>query len=238
MAKKTGDGTPKNGTDNNSINITTEPGTDPKALLARAVLRPSVRAAVTARTYSKPFGELDVNSLIDELLGQIHAVNDGDMRRIEAMLVAQAHTLEAIFHELMGRAALNMGEYLGAAETYLRLGLKAQSQCRATLETLAAIKNPAPLTFVKQANIAHGPQQVNNGAQTAEASRARETEIPQSKLLEQHHDERLDGRTAQATVGTNSPLETVAALDRTADTGRQSPDGPQSLQGRDVAGAT
>jgi hypothetical protein len=36
--------------------------------------------------------------------------------------------------------------------TYLRLGLKAQSQCRATLETLAAIKNPRPVAFVQQAN--------------------------------------------------------------------------------------
>jgi len=40
--------------------------------------------------------------------------------------------------------------------------LKAQSQCRATLEALAAIKNP-PIVYARQANIAAGPQQVNNG---------------------------------------------------------------------------
>lgn len=34
---------------------------------------------------------------------------------------------------------------------------KAQSQCRATLETLAAIKNP-PVIYAKQANISNGPQ--------------------------------------------------------------------------------
>jgi hypothetical protein len=50
---------------------------------------------------------------------------------------------------------------MGACETYLRLALKAQSQCRATLETLAAIRNPQPVAFVRQANIAHGPQQLN-----------------------------------------------------------------------------
>jgi hypothetical protein len=43
-------------------------------------------------------------------------------------------------------------------EAYLRLGLKAQSQSRATLETLSRIKNPQPVAFVRQANIAHGPQ--------------------------------------------------------------------------------
>jgi len=42
------------------------------------------------------------------------------------------------------------------------MALKAQGQCRTTLETLAAIKNP-PVLFAKRANIAHGPQHVNNG---------------------------------------------------------------------------
>jgi hypothetical protein len=39
---------------------------------------------------------------------------------------------------------------------------KPQAQCRATIEALAEIKNPRPVAFVKQANIAQGPQQVNN----------------------------------------------------------------------------
>jgi hypothetical protein len=38
-------------------------------------------------------------------------------------------------------------------DRYLRLGLKAQSQCRATLETLVQIKNP-PVVVARQANIA------------------------------------------------------------------------------------
>jgi hypothetical protein len=40
------------------------------------------------------------------------------------------------------------------------LALKAQSQCRATLETLTTIKSP-PVLFAKQENIAAGPEQVN-----------------------------------------------------------------------------
>lgn len=91
----------------------------------------------------------------------------------KATLTAQAAAFDAIFTELARRGALNLGEYLSASETYLRLALKAQSQCRATLETLAEIKNPHPVAFVQQANIAHGPQQVNNGAE----SRAREKVI-------------------------------------------------------------
>ena len=37
----------------------------------------------------------------------------------------------------------------------MRLALKAQSQARATAETLALMKNPMP--YIRQANIAHGP---------------------------------------------------------------------------------
>ena len=54
-------------------------------------------------------------------------------------------------------------EDLGTCERYLRLALKAQPQYRATLETLANIKNPQTV-LTQQANIAHGPQQVNNSA--------------------------------------------------------------------------
>jgi hypothetical protein len=139
------------------------------------------------------------------------------------MLVAQAHTLEAIFHELAKRSALNMGEYVNAAETYMRLALKAQSQCRATIETLALIKNPSPVTFVRQANVAHGPQQVNNGPppMSGEASRARELKNQPNELLEQQHGERLDDRAAQATIGADSALETVGEIHGATNTGRQ-----------------
>lgn len=82
----------------------------------------------------------------------------------KATLTAQAAAIDAIFPEPARRGALNLGEYLSASETYFRLALKAQSQCRATLEALAEIKNTHPVAFVQQANIAHGPQQVNYGA--------------------------------------------------------------------------
>jgi hypothetical protein len=92
------------------------------------------------------------------------------------MLMIQAHTLDAIFNNLAQRAA--SAKLLSQLEQYMRLALKAQSQCRATLESLAAIKNP-PIVYAKQANIANGPQQINNGIQP---QRARENEIEQTQL--------------------------------------------------------
>jgi hypothetical protein len=61
------------------------------------------------------------------------------------------------------------------------IAFRAQSQCRATLATLAAIKNPTSEAFVNQANIAHGPQQVNNARSVRNGSRRKATIRP-SKL--------------------------------------------------------
>ena len=107
-----------------------------------------------------------------------------------------------------------MGEHIEATEIYMRLALKAQSQCRSTLESLAKIKNPPQLAFVKQANIAHGPQQVNNAAVVARVEGIEKQPI---ELLE-HDDGKqwLDTGTA-STAGTGDPaMATVGTIDRTA----------------------
>lgn len=78
------------------------------------------------------------------------------------MLAIQAHTLDTMFNELARRSWTNVdGGYIEAGERYMRLALKAQSQCCTTIETLSEMKNPKPVAFVRQANIANGPQQVN-----------------------------------------------------------------------------
>jgi hypothetical protein len=103
--------------------------------------------------------------------------------------------------------------YVPVAETYLRLALKAQSQSRTSIESLAQIKNP-PVVYARQANFANGPQQVNNGISL---SGARENEIPPNKLLEAQHGERLDARTASTASGANQAMETVGTVDRAKD---------------------
>lgn len=198
--------------DPRALKVTQQPAEDRSEALAHASLRPTVQAALTLMEYNKNFGELSINTLMEDLGKQCELASDGDLRRAEAILTAQAHTLDALFHTLARRAALNMGEYMNAAETYLRIALKAQTQCRATLETLAAIKNPQPIAFVRQANIAHGPQQVNNGA--VSASRAEESGYQPNKVLEHQHGERLDSGAAGASGGADSQLETVGAVNR------------------------
>ena len=206
---------PKKKDDKNALQLKDDPTLGRDASLARVALRPTVQAAATTQSFRLFTNETaDFSALVDELGVQVSAVQNGELGRPEAMLVAQAHTLDAIFNHLARRAALNLGEYLGTVETYMKLALKAQSQCRSTIEALSEMKNPRHVAFVKQANIAHN-QQVNNGP------RAQENEIKQSKLLEQTDGERLDTRTQGAASGVNSEMETVEAVNRTEDKARQ-----------------
>ena len=102
----------------------------------------------------------------------------------------------------------------------MRIALKAQSQCRATVETLATIKNP-PVVFARQANIAQGPQQVNNGMMPAGEPRARgKSENTPNELLEEKPHERLDTRTTSAASGTDPQLATVGGGDGAEDAAR------------------
>ena len=105
--------------------------------------------------------------------------------------------------------------YVPVAETYLRLALKAQSQCRASIESLAQIKNP-PVVYARQANFANGAQQVNNGVTVP---RPRENEIPPSKQSGDEHELLQDRRASALTSRVDSTLEAVGAIDRTADGG-------------------
>lgn len=200
--------------DPKALKVAQQPTEGRSEALAHASLRPTVQAALTLVDYNKSFGELSINTVVDDLGKQCELASGGDLKRAEAILTAQAHTLDAIFHNLARRA--QRVEYLNQLDTNMRLALKAQAQCRATLETLAAIKNPQPVAFVRQANIAHGPQQVNNAGE-ADASRAGKRENQPNKVLEHQHGERLDFGTAGAAGGADSPLETVGAVNRPQD---------------------
>ncbi|MFN7611284.1 MAG: hypothetical protein ACK5QX_10180, partial [bacterium] len=169
-----------------TIHIKGQVGDTEDQAMARGVLRPSIGAAIaTHNIYKKSVGGelLDIGALSEELVEQCGKVHDGDLKRVESMLVAQAHTLDALFNRL---TTLGMGqEFLKQFEVYMRLAFKAQAQARATVEALAEIKNPRPVAFVKQANVGTNVQ-VNNGStdQNAQA-RARENEPhPQNGLLE------------------------------------------------------
>ena len=186
-----------------------------RKLESRAILMPAVTHAAVAVTYNQRMCtvELDQSAIVDGIIEKSKAVISGDMSSSERMLVAQATTLNAICVDLFVRAHSNLGEYIGAAETFMKLALKAQNQCRMTLETLAAIKNP-PVVYARQANFANGPQQVNNGV----TSHAAKNENAPNELLEAKHDmgERLDGGAPGQAIGGDPAMAAVGAINRAA----------------------
>lgn len=194
----------------NTLQIKQEQGKSKERQFAEIGLSPTALNTMTARTFSRGgMGEIDITEAVSVMRDKVGKVNTGDTSELEATLTAQAVSLDTIFNELARRAALNMGEYMQATETYMRLALKAQAQCARTIEVLAAIKNP-PVIFAKQANIANGPQQVNNGT----PAHAGENQNEQTKLIEGQGYGTMDTRGAATAIGVNKELETVGAINR------------------------
>jgi len=152
---------------------------------------------------------IDVPTILEQLRGEASAVHCGDLSRTESMLMNQATALQTLFARLV-ESSMKAG-MLPQQETAMRLALKAQSQCRATLETLVAIKNP-PIVYAKQANVTTGPQQINNAA--AAPSRARGKKTKPTQLSGKTHELLSDTRTSGAALGVDPALETLGKIDR------------------------
>ena len=205
-----------------TLEVTARPGVSEdrqRADLATDGIASNASTAIAFMRHQHP--GLSLTDMVHSLQEQGRRVNNNDFTQQEQMLNAQSNALNAVFAELLRRAALNLGEYPDATERYLRLAFKAQSQCRTTIETLAAIKNPP--VFTRQANIAHGPQQVNNDSAGRHVNSTRpraqahgEPKNGQSKLLEETHHggTYLDPGATEATARGNPAVEAVGAVQR------------------------
>jgi hypothetical protein len=173
---------------------------DQDEAVAKKLTRPEVQASLTIQKLH-PIN--DVNALTKILRQQTADVIGGNMTRAEAMLLSQAHTLDALFNSLVmkGLGQTHMPHY----ESFLRLAYKAQSQCRSTLQSLSDIKNPS-VVYAKQANITNGNQQINNGVP---APRTQENKIYSNELLTELPHATLDSRRTGETIPVNSVLATM-----------------------------
>lgn len=212
--------------------------------MAGAAIKPSINAAVVVEAFQGNLLGKDVSlmELVNALRDSMKEVGQSDMAVIEAMLVGQATALQTVFASLSKKAVLQTG--LRQYEVMLNLALKAQNQSRTTIQTLIELKFPRHATFVKQANIANGPQQVNNGQQSplgdaAAAVRTQDSPNPQNKLLKDSADEavRLDTGATKASVRGDSPLEALGSVNRPEVKRGKAKGGGQCLQRRNTADA-
>ncbi len=205
--------TPATKTNSSTLLITHDKAKTKERQLAEISLSATTLNAVTAHTFTQFLGETDLGETIKVMREKTSKVNGGDLSELENTLTAQTVSLDAIFNQLARRASLNIGEHINAAETYMRLALKAQAQCARTIEVLAAMKNP-PVVFAKQANISHGNQQVNNGTfDTNTHGRTHTGKIinqPNELLEANNGSEKMDGRAAQTAIPKDKAMATVA----------------------------
>lgn len=177
----------------------------------RLITKPELHAYRIVKAAEEPglASQIDTPGLMAALKEQIQAVNAGDLRHAEAMLISQATSLQTLFSRLTERAMAQ--NFLQTMEPLLKLALRCQNQSRQTLETLATVRNP-PLVVARQANIGTNVQ-VNNGTG---APCAGKNENEQTQLLSEGHGTTMDSSGATAPIGIDSAVETVGALDRTA----------------------
>ncbi|WDD94654.1 hypothetical protein Bsp3421_004788 [Burkholderia sp. FERM BP-3421] len=193
------------------------------AITADLMTRPSFMAAHTSMSFipdsMKVYGPANMVSMYEEVHAAVKKVVDGDMTGPEALLIAQAMSLNSIYNECAQLAGLNIATRLPQAETLMRMALKAQAQCTQTLRVLGELKNPKAVAFIKQQNNAAGNQQVNNGPVT-QGTHAHASEEKVTTTNELLTDEREAQDAATLDTGAtgragreNQPLEAVGEVD-------------------------
>ena len=183
---------------------------------ANASLSPATMSAILADNFTNVIlPKAEIADVANVLRDKIATIQDGDMKSIEAMLIGQAQALQTMFVSL-GRQAVGK-TLLPQYTAFMNLALKAQSQSRATIQALVELKYPRQTNFVKQANIANGHQQINNGHASNETStrtpaHTRENQTKPNELIEEKNgSETMDNKTAQTAIPKYKAMATVAA---------------------------
>jgi hypothetical protein len=159
---------------------------------ANIALAPEFKAAVTAQAYAPLIGETDLAAVLKRL-GEMSTSSVGESsKEHEYLLSAQVIALDSIFNRLAIQAHASIGKHPKVVDTYLRLALKAQSQCRATAETLANLKSPRQ--HISQTNVA--------------------TALQVNIEREGHH---VDARTKGSHATTDSNVEALGEIHRAKD---------------------
>jgi Tfp pilus assembly protein PilE len=188
----------------NLIELNHQDGKSDSEVMAETIHKPELLNALVLNAYSKNIqGEhFNLMKAIGVLEKTNNQIQDSDLSRAEQMLMSQAASLEQIFTNLAIRASMQTD--LGWLKVLTTLALKAQNQSRCTLQALATIKNPSTTTFIKQANLANGHQQINNQLSAEKKS------VLKNELLGADHDStQMDIRTTIQTKPSYSELATL-----------------------------
>ena len=150
-----------------------------------------------------------VNAAKDGVEETLFKVKSGNLEDLEAILVNQVYVLNGLFNQLVmqGKASLTepavMRSLPNHPKTMLNVALKAQTQCRATVQAINELKNPKKTTFIKN--------QLNN------VKMELEERIEQLEETTEHGSKKLDGETEATAISIDSEMETLEVIDRSKD---------------------
>jgi hypothetical protein len=153
----------KPATAKNVLELKVEDGDDRDKQLARVALGAGPRHAFVASNFAAGVfsdgHQTPIMASTAAIADNMAKARDGEKTMPSDILSAQAVVLDTMFTELGRRASLNMGQHIEAADRYMRLALKAQANCRATLEALAKLHQPREQT-VKHVHVNEGGQAI------------------------------------------------------------------------------
>ena len=195
-----------------------------KAILSH---KPALRATFGGKSFNDiilPGG--GVTQSLKTLGERIRKIQECDMAGVEATLVAQADTLDAVFNAMLLRAIDNQTN-LQHFEGLMRIAMKAQAQCSLTLRTLSEIKNPRQTAFIKQQNNAN-QQVVNNALAGAQETGKKPNEL----LREGENSEAVDEGGKTAAIEAHSRMEALEELHRPQERRREESFVGERLEGR------
>ena len=161
--------------------ITRKKGQDDSKTSTEFFLSQSALGAIASDTFLKgseiPQEMVSLQYTKEMLEDAFKQVKEGDLSILEETLLNQALSLNIAFTNLATRA--NRQPDLTTMQMLMNLAFKAQNQSRATIDSLRNLKQPNQTAFIKQTNIAHGHQQVNNSLEN--------NPIPQNELLKDNY---------------------------------------------------
>ena len=195
----------------------TTPTDDERIQAGRNATDPAFAAGNVICSTKRDLDSIDVAEIFTQLKAQAEAIQAGDLSLFDAMLVNQAVALQSLFADLAVKASAGT-KSPELFEMQLKLAMRAQNQCRATIQTLLESRNQT--VFIKdQVNVSNGSQQVNNNQLAHAGAHVKKiAQIEQSPPnLEQSYELCTNGRTPIAAIRADTRHSALETLDRAED---------------------
>jgi hypothetical protein len=122
-----------------TLEIPAEKGKSESRQMSEVVMRPMARNGfITGSLGSKHFAgtKPDLTDTVEIMVDACKKVRANDLSDQRDILTSQAMALDAIFTAMVLRSENNLKDYFDASQRFMRMAMKAQAQCRTTIEAL------------------------------------------------------------------------------------------------------